>query len=267
MRVALGITNEENIEGVAQSVEAVVAGGREAQGGAGREAMIDCEHFFDGWKGNRAYALAVATTAYKAGARWVVLCDTNGGTLPHEVAEIVAEVAKHVPGTHLGIHTHNDTENAVANTLAAVRAGVRQIQGALNGLGERCGNANLTSLIPTLLLKPEFAERFETKVTPERLRKLTHASRILDELLNRVARTGRRPTSARRRSPPRPASTPPPSSRSPRPTSTSRPRASATAGACWSPTRPASRTCSTSWSGSAFRWGATIRACRRCSMR
>ena len=185
VRVALGISNEENIEGVAQSVEAVVAGGREAQGGAGREAMIDCEHFFDGWKGNRAYALAVATTAYKAGARWVVLCDTNGGTLPHEVAEIVAEVAKHVPGTHLGIHTHNDTENAVANTLTARRAGVRQVQGALNGLGERCGNANLTSLSPTLVLKPEFAERFETKVTPERLRKLTHASRLLDELLNR----------------------------------------------------------------------------------
>ncbi len=125
--------------------------------------MLDCEHFFDGYKGNRDYALSVATTAYKAGARWVVLCDTNGGTLPHEVAEIVAEVARHVPGTHLGIHTHNDTENAVANTLAAVRAGARQIQGALNGLGERCGNANLVSMIPTLLLKPEFAERFETR--------------------------------------------------------------------------------------------------------
>jgi 2-isopropylmalate synthase len=177
VRVALGISNEENIEGVAQSVEAVVA--------TGREAMIDCEHFFDGWKGNRDYALAVATTAYKAGARWVVLCDTNGGMLPHEVAEIVAEVTRHVPGTHLGIHTHNDTENAVANTLAAVRAGARQVQGALNGLGERCGNANLTSLLPTLALKPEFADRFETRVTPERLKRLTHASRLLDELLNR----------------------------------------------------------------------------------
>src|SRR6185436_12150073 len=160
--------------------------GREAPGGAGREAMIDCEHFFDGYKGNRSYALAVATTAYKAGARWVVLCDTNGGTLPHEVSEIVAEVTKHVPGSHLGIHTHNDTENAVANTLAAVRAGARQIQGALNGLGERCGNANLTSLIPTLLLKSEFADNFEIGVTPERLRRLTHASRVLDEILNRA---------------------------------------------------------------------------------
>src|SRR6185436_18282209 len=122
VRVALGISNEENIEGIAQSVEAVAK--------ADREPMIDCEHFFDGYKGNRAYALAVATTAYKVGARWVVLCDTNGGTLPHEISDIVADVVKHVPGTHLGIHTHNDTENAVANTLSAVRAGARQIQGA-----------------------------------------------------------------------------------------------------------------------------------------
>ncbi len=176
VRVALGITNEENLESVAQSVRAVV----ETQ----REAMIDCEHFFDGYKGNRAYALAVAKTAFDAGARWVVLCDTNGGTLPHEVDRIVADVAKHVPGVNLGIHTHNDTENAVANTLMAVRSGCRQIQGTLNGLGERCGNANLTSIIPTLLLKSEFADAFTTRVTPERLRLLTHASRVLDEVLN-----------------------------------------------------------------------------------
>jgi len=178
VRVALGITNEENLAGLVQSVEAVRA--------AGRESMIDCEHFFDGWKGNRDYALAVARTAYEAGARWVVLCDTNGGTLPEEVAAIVADVAKLVPGSNLGIHTHNDTENAVANTFAAVRAGCRQIQGTLNGLGERCGNANLTSIIPTLLLKSEFADRFETRVTPERLMRLTHASRVLDEILNRA---------------------------------------------------------------------------------
>jgi 2-isopropylmalate synthase len=178
VRVALEISNEENLEGIAQSIEAVVK--------AGKGAMLDCEHFFDGFKGNRDYALAVATTAHKSGARWVVLCDTNGGTLPEEVAEIVSEVSRHVPGSHLGIHTHNDTENAVANTLAAVRAGARQIQGALNGLGERCGNANLVSLIPTLLLKPEFADRFVTHVTPERLKKLTHASRLLDEILNRA---------------------------------------------------------------------------------
>jgi 2-isopropylmalate synthase len=176
VRVALGITNEENLEAVEQSVKAVL----ETQ----REAMIDCEHFFDGYKGNRAYALAVAKTAFDSGARWVVLCDTNGGTLPHEVDRIVADVAKHIPGANLGIHTHNDTDNAVANTLMAVRAGCRQIQGTLNGLGERCGNANMTSIIPTLLLKSEFADAFETGVTPDRLRNLTHASRVLDEILN-----------------------------------------------------------------------------------
>ncbi|MBX9587843.1 MAG: citramalate synthase [Hyphomonadaceae bacterium] len=178
VRVALGITNEENLESITQSVEAVVR--------SNREAMLDCEHFFDGYKANHAYALAVATAAHEAGARWVVLCDTNGGTLPHEIAAIVADVSRHVPGSHLGIHTHNDTENAVANTLVAVHAGVRQIQGALNGLGERCGNANLASIIPTLLLKSEFADRFETNITPERLRRLTHASRLLDEILNRA---------------------------------------------------------------------------------
>jgi 2-isopropylmalate synthase len=176
VRVALGITNEENLEAIEQSVKAVL----ETQ----REAMIDCEHFFDGYKGNRDYALAVAKTAFDAGARWVVLCDTNGGTLPHEIDRIVSDVAKHIPGANLGIHTHNDTDNAVANTLMAVRAGCRQIQGTLNGLGERCGNANMTSIIPTLLLKSEFADAFETGVTPERLRNLTHASRVLDEILN-----------------------------------------------------------------------------------
>ncbi|HVX34798.1 MAG TPA: citramalate synthase [Hyphomicrobium sp.] len=176
VRVALGISKEENLECVEQSIRAVV----ETQ----REAMIDCEHFFDGYKSNRGYALEVANTAFQAGARWIVLCDTNGGTLPHEIERIVADVAKHVPGENLGIHTHNDTENAVANTLMAVRAGCRQIQGTLNGLGERCGNANLTSIIPTLLLKSEFADAFTTGVTPEKLRTLTHASRVLDEVLN-----------------------------------------------------------------------------------
>ena len=178
VRVALGITNEENLAGITESVAAVKA--------SGRESMIDCEHFFDGHKGNRGYALACARTAYEAGARWIVLCDTNGGTLPNEIERIVADVAKVVPGSQLGIHTHNDTENAVANTLAAVRAGCRQIQGALNGLGERCGNANLTSIIPTLLLKSEFADRFETRVTPQRLTRISHASRVLDECLNRA---------------------------------------------------------------------------------
>jgi len=178
VEVALGISLEENLEGIKDSVVAVVE--------SGREALLDCEHFFDGYKANPDYALSCVKAAYAFGARWVVLCDTNGGTLPEEIEAIVAEVARHVPGDHLGIHVHNDTDNGVANSLAAVRAGARQIQGTLNGLGERCGNANLTSIIPTLMLKSDYAERFETGVTPEKLRTLTHASRILDEILNRA---------------------------------------------------------------------------------
>ena len=149
VRVALETTLEENLASIRDSVRAAIA--------KGREVLLDCEHFFDGYKANPAYALACAKTAYEEGARWVVLCDTNGGTLPHEVEAIVREVVKVVPGDHVGIHAHNDTEQAVANSFAAVRAGARQIQGTLNGLGERCGNANLVSIIPTLKLKPEFA--------------------------------------------------------------------------------------------------------------
>lgn len=178
VRVALGITNEENLSGITESVKAV----KEAD----REPMLDCEHFFDGYKADKDYALACARAAYEEGARWVILCDTNGGTLPAEIEEIVSEVTKVMPGDHLGIHTHNDTENAVANTLAAIRAGARQVQGTLNGLGERCGNANLTSIIPTLMLKSEFADHYEIGVKPAQLRNLTHASRMLDELLNRA---------------------------------------------------------------------------------
>jgi 2-isopropylmalate synthase len=178
VEVALGISCEENLTAIAESVAAICA--------SGREAIIDCEHFFDGYRENAAYALACARAALDAGARWVVLCDTNGGALPHEVADIVREVAAAIPGDHLGIHTHNDTENAVANTLAAISAGARQVQGTLNGLGERCGNANLTSIIPTLLLKDAYASRFEIGVTRDQLRRLTHLSRLLDELLNRA---------------------------------------------------------------------------------
>ncbi len=119
------------------------------------EALVDCEHFFDGYKANPAYALACAKAALDAGARWVVLCDTNGGTQPSEVRDIVrAVIAAGIPGEQLGIHAHDDTGQAVANSLAAVEAGVRQVQGTLNGIGERCGNANLVTIIPTLALKP-----------------------------------------------------------------------------------------------------------------
>jgi 2-isopropylmalate synthase len=178
VRVALQTTEEENLEGIRQSVVAA----REA----GREVLLDCEHFFDGYKANPAYALACARAAYDAGARWVVLCDTNGGTLPEEVEVIVSEVARTIPGAHLGIHAHNDTEQAVANSLAAVRAGARQIQGTLNGIGERCGNANLMSLIPTLKLKPAYADRFEIGVSEAGLADLTRLAHRFDELVNRA---------------------------------------------------------------------------------
>ena len=176
---ALGISLEENLGQIRETVEASVA--------AGRETMIDCEHFFDGFKANPSYALACLEAAIDAGARWAVMCDTNGGTTVEEVAAIVAQAAGVVPGERLGIHAHDDMGLGVANSLAAVRAGARQIQGTLNGLGERCGNANLTTLIPTLKLKPEFAERFEIAVSDEALASLSQLSRSFDELLNRPA--------------------------------------------------------------------------------
>jgi 2-isopropylmalate synthase len=179
VETALGLSLEENTANIAQSISHIV--------GQGREALFDAEHFFDGYKSNADYAVACCLAALEAGARWIVLCDTNGGTLPQEIRRITAEVIKAgVPGDRLGIHTHDDTENALAGSLAAVEAGARQIQGTLNGLGERCGNANLTTLIPTLMLKEPFASQFETGVTDEALKTLTQASRLLDEILNRV---------------------------------------------------------------------------------
>ena len=178
VKVALETTLEENLASIRDSVRAAIA--------KGREVLLDCEHFFDGYKANPSYALACAKTAHEEGARWVVLCDTNGGTLPHEVEAIVREVVKAVPGDHVGIHAHNDTEQAVANSFAAVRAGARQIQGTLNGLGERCGNANLVSIIPTLKLKPEFADTFEIGVSDDQLKLLARASHQLDDRLNRA---------------------------------------------------------------------------------
>jgi 2-isopropylmalate synthase len=171
---ALGVELAENLRMIGDSVSHACA--------RAEEVMFDAEHFFDGYKANPEYALACVAAAREAGARWVVLCDTNGGTLPHEVERIVAAVTERVPGEHLGIHCHNDTDNAVANSLAALRAGARQIQGTLNGLGERCGNANLVSLIPTLMLKLGC----ETGISRESLKQLTHVSHLLDERLNRA---------------------------------------------------------------------------------
>ncbi|MGE3692001.1 MAG: citramalate synthase [Novosphingobium sp.] len=176
--VALGIGLEENIAMIRESVSLAA----EKVG----EAVFDAEHFFDGYKANPEFALNCVKAAYDAGARWVVLCDTNGGTLPDEVERIVGEVAQHVPGNHLGIHCHDDTDNAVANSLAAVRAGARQVQGTLNGLGERCGNANLISIIPSLVLKMGY----DTGLSEEDLGRLTHVSRFLDDRLNRAPNSG-----------------------------------------------------------------------------
>ncbi|WP_282024852.1 citramalate synthase [Limimaricola cinnabarinus] len=176
---ALGITLEENLANIRDSIAHIVA--------QGREALFDAEHFFDGWKANPDYTLSAIRAAYDAGARWIVLCDTNGGTMPDEVAVITrAVVEAGIPGDRLGIHCHDDTGQAVACSLAAVEAGARQIQGTLNGLGERCGNANLTTLIPTLLLKEPYASTLHTGVTFEALRGLRQASRLLDDILNRV---------------------------------------------------------------------------------
>jgi len=176
---ALGVSLDENREAIRASVAHLVA--------KGREAMLDAEHFFDGYRANPAYALSCLRAALEEGARWVVLCDTNGGTLPSEVGRVVGEViAAGIPGDRLGIHCHDDTGNAVANSLAAIEAGCRQVQGTLNGLGERCGNANLVTLIPTLLLKEPYASRFETGVSRQALAGLLKTSRMLDDILNRV---------------------------------------------------------------------------------
>ncbi|MEH6630493.1 MAG: citramalate synthase [Halopseudomonas aestusnigri] len=173
--VALDIPHSENIDMIGDSIAFLKT--RKS------ETMFDAEHFFDGYKANPKFAMDCLLSAYHAGARWIVLCDTNGGTLPHEIQRIVGEVTQKIPGTQIGIHCHNDTENAVANSLAAVEAGARQIQGTLNGLGERCGNANLVSLIPSLKLKTSY----DIGVSDEQLRRLTSVSHMLDERINRAS--------------------------------------------------------------------------------
>jgi 2-isopropylmalate synthase len=173
VELVLGIPLDENLRMIEDSVAAACQ--------RVPEVLFDAEHFFDGYLGDPDYALACLDAARQGGARWIVLCDTNGGRLPHEIAGIVERVAASIPPEQLGIHAHNDTANAVANSIAAVRAGVRQVQGTLNGLGERCGNANLIALIPTLMLKMGYA----TGVSEAGLRRLTEVSRAVDERLNR----------------------------------------------------------------------------------
>ncbi|MGB2923752.1 MAG: citramalate synthase, partial [Limnothrix sp.] len=147
----------------------------------GRRVIYDAEHWFDGYKNNAAYALNTLKTAANAGAEWLVLCDTNGGTLPYEIAEIIAGIHQALPDLKipLGIHTHNDAGMAVANAIAAVQGGANMVQGTINGYGERCGNANLCTLVPTLQLKLK-----ETCLEPEKLVKLTEMSRLVSEIVN-----------------------------------------------------------------------------------
>ena len=172
VKVALGVEPNENIKMISESILEIK--------NKNKEPIFDAEHFFDGYKFDREYAIQCIKSAYDSGARWVVLCDTNGGTLPDEIYNIVKEVTMIIPGKNLGIHAHNDTENAVANTLAAINAGVRHVQGTLNGLGERCGNANLISLIPTLIFKTNF----DINIKKENVKFLPRISKILDEILN-----------------------------------------------------------------------------------
>ena len=175
--IALGISLDENISAIKESIDSVVA--------SNKESLIDCEHFFDGFKSNPDFSLRCIETSIESGSKWVVLCDTNGGTLPNEVFEIVGEVTKRFSGEKIGIHCHNDTENAVANSLAAIDSGARQLQGTINGLGERCGNANLISIIPTFLLKKQYSEKYDISINKNKLKELKKLSRLVDDILNK----------------------------------------------------------------------------------
>jgi len=167
---ALGITEQENLELIADTVRYLKA--------HGKEVIYDAEHFFDGYKANRDFAFRTIEAAHKAGADTLVLCDTNGGTMSQELARICEDVRKNFDGI-LGIHTHNDCELAVANALAAVEQGFQHVQGCTNGYGERCGNANLTTIIANLELKMG-----HTTIGKERLTHLTTAARFIAELAN-----------------------------------------------------------------------------------
>jgi 2-isopropylmalate synthase len=168
---ALGTTRPENLAMIADSIAFLRP--------RVEEVIFDAEHFFDGFRANRDYALETLRAAEGAGAHWLVLCDTNGGTLPADLVEILREVRRHLRAP-LGIHVHNDAECAVANSLAAVREGADQVQGTINGFGERCGNANLVSVIPNLALKMGLE-----CIPASSLRELRAVSRFVSELANR----------------------------------------------------------------------------------
>lgn len=170
---ALGVSAHENLDMIATSLAAVAA--------VGKEPLFDAEHFFDGYKADSSYAKACLAAALTGQDPWLVLCDTNGGTLPHEIETIVADVRASFPEAKLGFHGHNDCGLAVANSVAAVRAGCNMVQGTLNGLGERCGNADLVTLVPLLTYKMGYATGFDDV----HLRKLKTLSENFDRLLDR----------------------------------------------------------------------------------
>lgn len=171
VRDVLRTTGDNNLQMIADTVGFLRA--------AGRRVLFDAEHFFDGYKDDSAYALGALQAALREGSDGVVLCDTNGGCLPHEIFAITQTVCAALPGAQVGIHTHNDSGLAVACSLEAVRAGARQVQGCVNGYGERTGNANLTTIVPALELKMGFA-----CVGAERLSKLREVSLVTDDLAN-----------------------------------------------------------------------------------
>ncbi len=167
------VSREENLAMIADSVAFLVA--------AGKRVLLDAEHFFDGFALDAGYSLDCLRAAADAGAERVVLCDTNGGSLPPQIRTAFAVVGEALPGVALGIHTHDDSGCAVANTLTAVEAGATQVQGTINGIGERTGNANLVTIIGDLQLKMAVP-----LLAPERLMRLTETAHFLDELLNRA---------------------------------------------------------------------------------
>lgn len=173
---ALGIPLETNLSMIEDSIRAAVT--------AGKEVIFDAEHALDGFKNNPAYMIEALVTAHRAGARWIVLCDTNGGSLPKEIQAAVESLSAHIPHHHLGIHCHNDADLATANSLAAIEAGARMVQGTINGIGERCGNANLIPILATLAFK---YPHLDLGVAGDHLEQLTPLSRSFDDVINRIA--------------------------------------------------------------------------------
>ena len=171
---ALAIPLEQNVELVQASVAHLKK--------HFERVMFDGEHFFDGYTANPEYAMQVLAAAAEGGADTLVLCDTNGGTIPYRIAEVTSAVLERFPGVTVGIHAHNDCEMAVANSLAAARVGANQVQGTINGIGERCGNANMVSIIPTLQLKMGL----DCGVEPEQMQQLASLSRYVNEMANRL---------------------------------------------------------------------------------